>query len=111
MKMFSSWSFVEQCGAIGVLCAAWNLLGDLYFMDFFTVHMKPDEFGAIADQSQSGYLFFDEESFGWAFVAQSGGWMYPVWAFVTAVPIYIGLQESGDSSKREQFWWSMFPLI
>ena len=35
--------------------------------------------------------------------------MYPVWAFVTAVPIYIGLQESGDSSKREQFWWSMFP--
>jgi len=99
--MAQHWTFIQICGAIGLVCAAWNLFGDLYLLDFYTAHLSFDQdFAMISDQMQAGKLFsFDNKNQWVVFVAQSGGWMYPVWAFVTAVPLYMGLnrKEEGGS--------------
>ncbi|KAL7574693.1 hypothetical protein ACA910_003036 [Epithemia clementina (nom. ined.)] len=111
--MFSNWSLVEKCGAIAVACAAWNLLGDLYLMDFYTAHLSPDRFGMIREEMQSGYLFnfFNSQGAWWVFVAQSGGWMYPIWAVVTAVPIYIGLQPADGHHHNYHDWSIITPCM
>lgn len=54
---------------------------------------------------QLGNIFnFDKESYNpiWLYIAQAGGWMYPVWAVSTALPLYIGLEDAG-------FWGSTVP--
>ena len=38
---------VRQCGLVALLCGAWNLLGDLCFMDFYLAHMSFEGFGTI----------------------------------------------------------------
>ena len=89
-------SLVRACGAVGVMCSAWNLFGDLYLMDFFTAHMRDDAFGMIRDEARSGHLFRFGQGSQWViFLVQAGGWMYPIWATATAIPLYIGLQEEG----------------
>lgn len=109
--MTSEWTFVQICGAVGLLCSAWNLFGDLYYLDFYTAHLGDQEFGQIRDLSdvQAGRLFrFDSGNWWVVFLAQSGGWMYPIWAFVTAVPLYMGLSspEQGPS-----FWKTLAPCL
>ena len=92
-------SLVRACGAVGVMCSAWNLFGDLYLMDFFTAHMRDDAFGMIRDEARSGHLFRFGQGSQWViFLVQAGGWMYPIWATATAIPLYIGLQEEGGGT-------------
>ena len=95
------WTPVQQCGLVALLCGAWNLFGDLCFMDFYMTHMTFDGFGTINNVSQPGNLFNFNEN--WPLqLAQAGGWMYPVWAFVTAYPLSVGLCDAG-------FWCSSAP--
>lgn len=102
----SNWTFVRICGAVGLGCAAWNLFGDLYFLDFYTAQLSMEQLGGIRDELQSGYLFgFDKDNWWVAFLAQSGGWMYPIWAFVTTVPLYMGLTGTGETN----FWKTVAP--
>lgn len=87
-------TLVRACCVVGVLCSAWNLLGDLYFMDFFTAFLSDEAFGMIRDEPQSGYLFsFDQNRLWWIYFVQAGGWMYPLWGVATAIPLYIGFQK------------------
>jgi len=73
---------------------AWNLLGDLYYMDFFTAHLSDEAFGMIQEEQQAGYLFQFHQGNQWlVFLVQAGGWMYPIWAMATAIPLCIGFQE------------------
>ena len=61
----------------------------------------------ISRTSQPGNLFnFDDENYDplWLYMAQAGGWMYPMWAVSTALPLYIGLKDSG-------WWCSVGPCI
>ena len=88
------WTLVQKCGMVALLCGAWNLFGDLCFMDFYLAHMTFKDFGTIDSVSRSGNLFNKD----WPLrLAQAGGWMYPVWAFVTVYPLYVGLRGAG--------WW------
>lgn len=107
-SFFPSLTFVQGCGVIGFLCAGWNLFGDLYYLDFYTAHLSmEDAFGMIRTDLQSGYLFqFDGEKShpSWPLmIAQAGSWMYPIWAFVTVAPLYIGLehQKQGTEAAAE----------
>lgn len=87
-------SLVRACCVIGLLCSGWNLFADLYFMDFFTAHMSEESMGLIRDEQQSGYLFNFRQDNQWLiFFVQASGWMYPIWAVVTAIPLCIGFQE------------------
>ena len=90
------WTPVQQCGVVALLCSAWNLFGDLCYIDFYLAHMTFEGFGTIDSVSRPGNLFnFNEE---WPLqLAQAGGWMYPVWAFATGYPLYVGLRGAG--------WW------
>ena len=92
---------VRQCGLVALLCGAWNLFGDLCFMDFYLAHMSFEGFGTIDMVSRPGKFFdFNED---WPLqLAQASGWMYPVWAVVTAYPLYVGLRGAG-------FWCSSAP--
>ena len=38
---------IQLCGVVAVACAAWNLFGDLYFIDFYLAHMDFKGFGTI----------------------------------------------------------------
>jgi len=87
-------SLIRICGIIGVLCSACNLFGDLYYMDYSTAHCTDDSFFMIKEEMRSGYLFsFDQPNQSLVFLAQAGGWVYPIWAMATAIPLYIGFQE------------------
>ena len=71
----TSWTFIQLCGAVGLVCAAWNLFGDLYYLDFYTAHLSDQEFGLIRDPSelQRSYLFqFDANNWWVVFLAESG---------------------------------------
>jgi len=108
------WTFIRTCGAVGLACAAWNLFGDLYYLDFYTAHLSNQEMGMIRDDLQAGYLFQFTNSNWWVvFIAQSGGWMYPIWAFVTAVPLYMGLLQREDDNNYNNssriFWRQAAP--
>ena len=95
------WTPVQQCGLVALLCGAWNLFADLCYMDFYFAHMTFDGFGKIDSVSRPGNLFNFNEN--WPLqLAQASGWMYPVWAFVTAYPLYVGLRGAG-------FWSSSAP--
>lgn len=89
---------VQTCGVIAVVCAAWNLFGDLYYMDFYNAYLSQEQFGKLLEQPPSrgnGYLFnFNENSFS-GYVAQAGSWMYPIWAAATVLPLFQGLQQDG----------------
>ena len=90
------WTAVQRAGLVALLCSAWNLFGDLCYMDFYMAHMTFDGFGTIDGSSRPGNLFNFNET--WPLrLAQASGWMYPVWAFATAYPLYLGLQGAG--------WW------
>ncbi len=81
------------CCVIGLLCSTWNLFVDLYFMDFFTANMNADSPSTILEEQQSGYLFNFEQGNQWMVLfVQASGWMYPIWAVVTAIPLCIGFQ-------------------
>ena len=85
---------IQLCGVVAVACAAWNLFGDLYFIDFYLAHMDFEGFGTIdrAPARRRGRLFnFDADSPWQLRLAQAGGWMYPVWALATTYPLYVGL--------------------
>jgi hypothetical protein len=88
------WTPVQQCGLVALLCSAWNLFGDLCYMDFYLAHMTFEGFGTIDSVSRPGNLFnFNED---WPLqLAQASGWMYPVWAFATTYPLYVGLSGAG----------------
>ena len=108
----TSYTFIQICGAVSLGCSLWNLFGDLYFLDFYTAHMGDQEFGQIRDPStlQQGYLFhFDSDNWWVVFLAQAGGWMYPVWAFVTAVPLYMGL--SNQQTNTPDIWKGVVPCL
>lgn len=107
-----SWTFIQICGAIGVACAAWNLLGDLYFLDISTAALSSEEFGKILMDKKDGYLFhFNSDNWWVIFLAQSGGWMYPIWAFVTAVPLYMGLAPPSTQAKDISIWKTSAPCL
>merc|ERR1712232_263992 len=90
-------SLVQACCVIGLLCSGWNLFADLYFMDFFTAHMSEESMGLIRDEQQSGYLFNFRQGNQWLIVfVQASGWIYPIWAVVTALPLCIGFREKGN---------------
>ena len=89
-----AWTPVQKCGVVALLCGAWNLFGDLCFMDFYHAHMTFEGFGTIDSVSRPGNLFTEE----WLLqLAQAGGWCYPVWAAVTIYPLHAGLRGAG--------WW------
>ena len=70
-------------------------------MDFYLAQMSFEGFGTIDMVSRPGKFFdFNED---WPLqLAQASGWMYPVWAVVTAYPLYVGLRGAG-------FWCSSAP--
>src|SRR6056300_842647 len=120
MNVISSWKLVRTCGAIGILCSLWNLYGDIYYMDFFTAHMDNDLNKILPVLKNSGYLFQfnkddDANPLLFGILAQAGGWMYPIWALVTVVPIFVGLEQQkhrqDDGIKRQHsiFWSRMAP--
>eukprot|EP00542_Grammatophora_oceanica_P009053 CAMPEP_0194043358 /NCGR_PEP_ID=MMETSP0009_2-20130614/15009_1 /TAXON_ID=210454 /ORGANISM="Grammatophora oceanica, Strain CCMP 410" /LENGTH=127 /DNA_ID=CAMNT_0038687543 /DNA_START=478 /DNA_END=858 /DNA_ORIENTATION=+ len=74
----SSSSFVRNCGVVALICAAWNLLGDLYYMDFFTAHNSEDEFGMLRQDLQSEYLF-NLVAVGSDFSCKQEGGCIPSW--------------------------------
>ena len=89
-----AWTPVQQCGFVALLCSAWNLFADLCYMDFYFAHMTFEGFGTIDSVSRPGNLFNFNET--WPLqLAQASGWMYPVWAFATAYPLYVGLRGAG----------------
>lgn len=99
--MPTAWTPVQQCAFVALLCSIWNLFGDLCDIDFYLSHMSFEGFGTIDSASRPGNLFDFNES--WPLrLAQAGGWMYPVWAFSTAYPLYVGLRGAG-------FWCSSAP--
>lgn len=101
------WTFIQACGAVGLACSAWNLLGDLYYLDFYKAHLSDDEMGMIRQDFRAGYLFNFNDSNWWiSFIAQSGGWMYPIWTFVTVVPLYMGLTRRDGTTT---FWSQLVP--
>jgi hypothetical protein len=85
---------IRICGGVSLVCAAWNLFGDLYYLDFYTAHLSSDAFGMISTTPQSGYMFdFTSNRTAWlVYLAQSGSWMYPFWAFATGYLLHVGLQ-------------------
>jgi hypothetical protein len=89
-----TWTLLQQCGLVALLCSALNLFGDLCYMDFYLAHMTFEGFGTIDSVSRPGNLFnFNKD---WPLqLAQASGWMYPVWAFATTYPLYVGLRDSG----------------
>ena len=98
-------ALVRACCVVGFLCSAWNLFGDLYFMDFFTVHMREETFGMIREEKKSGYLFqFNPRNQWLVFLVQAGGWMYPIWAMTTAIPLYIGFQAEENETSGAISW-------
>jgi len=92
----TSQSPIRKCFAVALICAIWNLFGDICFIDFYLAQMNFDDFGAIDSESRPGNLFdFDHD---WPLqLAQAGGWMYPIWAIVTIYPLYLGLEPSGGA--------------
>ena len=82
---------IRLCSVVAVVCGLWNLFGDLYFMDFYLAHMNFEGFGTIDTVSRPGHLFDLRRE--WTLqLAQAGGWMYPIWAVVTAYPLYVGIR-------------------
>lgn len=109
-------TLIKTCGIVSLLCGLWNLYGDVYYLDFYIAHMSTDDgFAMVGSTLQPGNIFNFEDSDGekssfnsfWLYLAQAGGWMYPIWAATTALPLYIGLKESCFSSH----WKSTFPCI
>ena len=91
-----SFSAVRVCGAVSLFCSAWNLLGDLYYLDFFKAYMADDTFGVVRETLSQGRLFdFSSTNLWLSICVQAGGWMYPVWAAVTVIPLFPALQPSG----------------
>ena len=91
-----AWTLVQQCFLVSLFCGAWNLFGDLCYMDFYFAHMTFEGFGTIDSVSRPGNLINFNEN--WPLqLAQAGGWMYPAWAFATTYPLYVGLRGAG--------WW------
>mmetsp|Transcript_40031 Transcript_40031/g.68285 ORF Transcript_40031/g.68285 Transcript_40031/m.68285 type:complete len:262 (-) Transcript_40031:115-900(-) len=90
-------SFVKTCGFLAVFCSAWNLYGDFYFLDFYVSHMSHDKFAMmkVKGEMMPGSLFPSLGNGRTSFLAQSGGWMYPIWAFAIVVPLYAGLRGAG----------------
>lgn len=110
-------TLIQTCGIISLLCGLWNLYGDLYYLDFYIAHMSTDDrFAMVGSALQPGNIFnfsgYDGEKSNfntfWLYLAQAGGWMYPIWAVTTALPLYIGLKVYGSSSSH---WKSTFPCI
>jgi len=101
-------TLIQTCGAISLLCGLWNLYGDLYYLDFYTANLSMDEFAMVRPtMSKSGNIFsFDVANYNplWLYVAQAGGWMYPIWAASTALPLYVGLRDAG-------WWYSTVPCV
>ena len=90
-------TFPRVCGLVSLLCSLWNLLGDLVFLDAAYATMDDETFGTIRTKGRAGYLFHGS-SMGWLLVvAQAGAWMYPIWTFVTVVPLYVGLRPTGSA--------------
>ena len=76
------WTPIQLCGVVALACAAWNLFGDLYFLDFYLAHMDFKGFGTIDRvwrRTRLGNFAFDFDAKWPLQLAQAGGWMYPVW--------------------------------
>lgn len=96
-QLCPSSSSPQLCLAVALLCGAWNLYGDVCFIDFYLAHMTFDGFGTVASTPRPGNLFDFSKSRWPLQLAQAGGWMYPLWAYVTCYPLYVGLARAG--------WW------
>ena len=94
LKPAMAWTPVQQCGLVALLCSIWNLFGDLCYIDFYLAHMTFEGFGTIDSVSRPGNLFSSHQN-GPLQLAQAGGWIYPVWAFATTYPLYLGLCGAG----------------
>ena len=77
---------VRTCFFVSLICAAWNLFGDVCFIDFYLAHMTFEGFGTIDHAvtiSRTGNIFDFNKA--WPVkLAQASGWMYPIWALTTS---------------------------
>ena len=89
-----SFTPIQLCASVALVCSIWNLFGDIYFIDFYLAQMNFDGFGTIDTVSREGNLFDFKQSWSLS-VAQAGGWMYPIWAIATIYPIYLGFKTAG----------------
>ena len=88
---------IRVCCVVSLFCSAWNLLGDLYYLDFFKAYMVDDAFGVVRETLSQGHLFdFSSRNVWLSILVEAGGWMYPVWAAVTVIPLFSALQPSGQ---------------
>ena len=89
---------VRTCFFVSLICAAWNLFGDVCFIDFYLAHMTFEGFGTIDHAvtiSRTGNIFDFNKA--WPVkLAQASGWMYPIWALTTSYPLYVGLSRAGS---------------
>ena len=71
-----------------------GIFGDVCFIDFYLSHNTFEDFGTIAVLHPSDIFDFGKS---WPVkLAQSGGWMYPIWALATSYPLYLGLIPTGS---------------
>ena len=79
-----------------LFCCIWNLLGDLVYTPLYASGQQ------ILSKELPTLLHQTENSHELLLLAQTAGWMYPIWGFLTARQVHIGLKQAG-------FWWSTAP--
>ena len=95
-----AWTQIQSCGVVALLCGAWNLFGDLCFLDFYLAHMTFEDFGSINSVSRPGKLF--NFALNWPLqLAQAGARRSQMWAIsCTLVPASL----PGPPSVRTRPW-------
>ena len=103
---------VRACFYVCLFCAAWNLFGDVCFIDFYLSHNTFEDFGTIDSVLHPSDIFDFGKS--WPVkLAQSGGWMYPYGRLQRAILSTLGLFQLGAGNvawRRALYWHTVSAL-
>jgi hypothetical protein len=85
-------TITQWCFVVSLICSGWNLLGDLYYLDYFWVFTNTNESMAVISKEVGQPNVFSAstlQSSTWLkYLVEAGGWMYPIWAVVTVIPLF-----------------------
>ena len=81
-----------------MICCLWNLVGDLIYtpLNASGKEILSDRLPTLLHQTENSHALI--------LFAQTAGWMYPLWGYLTASQLHIGLKKAG-------FWWSTAACI
>ncbi|CAB9504450.1 expressed unknown protein [Seminavis robusta] len=96
---FTERQLIRQGFVVCMVCCLWNMIGDLIYAPLYASGRE------ILSPQLPVYLHQTENSHELLLLAQTSGWMYPIWGWLTASQLYIGLKPS------ESFWWSSAPCL